>query len=513
VNYKFKPANGTITISTGTSISGNLSVCIGSMTQLTGPGTPAANNPWVSSNKKVATVSCTGLVTGIAAGTSVITYKNSKGISMKATVTVNPVPSICGDLTICLGSNTQLSGSGTAAIANPWISANTNVAIINSTGFITSVGAGTSLITFRNSSGCCKTAILTVTAMPAITGILTLCQGSTTQLTASETISSCNQWLSSKTAVATVSSNGLVKGVAAGTSSITYTNSGGCKSTVTVTVYPLPLVPAIEGPRTVCAGYTISLTNAAPDGVWSSSLPTIAEVSPDGIVTGIAAGSATISYRVTNANGCGNYSWRAVTVSAPPVQPGKFTKSSSALKPGANNVAYAVPFVSGVTYTWNYSGKGATIKGTTNFVLISFALSATTGTLSVTASNECGTSFPRTISITQLKAALIPDNSAQGNVNIPELDAVIPGLTTALKVYPNPTSGPVTFEFELDEDARAILDIYSISGQHIATIYNSETEAGNIHNLSFNQSLPSGTYPCILRWKGKMITVKLVVKQ
>ena len=55
---------------------------------------------------------------------------------------------------------------------------------------------------------------------------------------------------------------------------------------------------------------------------------------------------------------------------------------------------------SGVTYNWSYSGTGHTINGTGNSVTIDFDGTATSGTLSVTATNSCGTSPARTVDIT-----------------------------------------------------------------------------------------------------------------
>ncbi|WP_264553056.1 T9SS sorting signal type C domain-containing protein [Flavobacterium sp. N2038] len=98
-------------------ISGTLGVCVGFTTQLTGSATAAASTPWTSSLPAVATVSNTGLVTGVAAGTSVITYKNSNGCTQTATVTVSPVPTaatISGNTTVC-----QNSGSPNITFANP----------------------------------------------------------------------------------------------------------------------------------------------------------------------------------------------------------------------------------------------------------------------------------------------------------------------------------------------------------------------------------------------------------
>ena len=114
-----------ITVNPSPTISGILGVCIGSTTQLTGSGSPAASNPWVSASPGVATISNTGLVTGIAAGTSVISYTNSNGCSITATITVNAFPTISGTLSVCIGSTTQLTGSGTPAASNPWVSAST----------------------------------------------------------------------------------------------------------------------------------------------------------------------------------------------------------------------------------------------------------------------------------------------------------------------------------------------------------------------------------------------------
>src|SRR4030095_13660192 len=158
----------TVNISASPTITGTLTVCIGQTTQLTGSGTPAATNPWVSATPGVATVNNTGRVTGVSAGTSVITYTNNSGCSVTATVTVNPAPTITGTLTVCIGQTTQLTGSGTPAATNPWVSATPGVATVSNTGLVTGVSAGTSVITYTNNSGCSVTATVTVNPNPTI---------------------------------------------------------------------------------------------------------------------------------------------------------------------------------------------------------------------------------------------------------------------------------------------------------------------------------------------------------
>ncbi|HPD95339.1 MAG TPA: hypothetical protein PLA24_05535, partial [Tenuifilaceae bacterium] len=92
-----------------------------------------------------------------------------------------------------------------------------------------------------------------------------------------------------------------------------------------------------------------------------------------------------------------------MTVSFPllPVQPLEFTVSKTPVCQGETGVAYTVPLDPSVTYTWTYEGTGATINGTTNAVTVDFSTTATSGTftLNVTATNGCGTSAPRSVSI------------------------------------------------------------------------------------------------------------------
>jgi hypothetical protein len=135
---------------------------MGSTTQLTGSGTQAVTTPWISSAPGAATVSGTGLVASVSAGTTVITYTNNNGCSITATVTVNTLPTISGTLSVCMGSTTQLTGSGTQAVTTPWISSLPGVATVSGTGLVSPVSAGTTVITYTNNNGCSITATVTV---------------------------------------------------------------------------------------------------------------------------------------------------------------------------------------------------------------------------------------------------------------------------------------------------------------------------------------------------------------
>ena len=218
---------------------------------------------WSSSNNAVATVSGTGLVpglalvTGVGEGTAIITA-TSEGVSDTATVTVTLVPVASVEVSpsstsIQEGGTTQLTAttrdasgvvlSGRTVI---WSSSNNAVATVSGTGLVTGVSSGTATIS-ATSEGKTGSATITVTLVPVASVDVTpsttsVTQGSTAQLTATPRDALGNElsgrsvtWSSNNNAVATVSSSGLVTGVAEGTAIIT-ANSESIDGTASVSV-------------------------------------------------------------------------------------------------------------------------------------------------------------------------------------------------------------------------------------------------------------------------------------
>ncbi len=294
-------ATANFTVSALPTITGTSTICINNTTTLTGSGTPATVSPWVSSNPGVATVNSTGVVTGISAGTAIITYTNSNGCTRTITITVLAIPQITGTTAICVGNTTTLTATGTPG-ATPWTSSNPSVATVSSTGVVTGVSAGTSTITFTNSAGCDNSVLVTISGAPVISGANNGCIGNSFSLTGSGTPATTNPWVSSAPGIATINSSGTVTGVSAGTATITYTTNVGCVNTVNITINP---TPTITGPTSVCAGNTITLTGSgtpATTNPWVSSNVSVATVSNSGVVTGVSGGTVTITY--TSNNGC-----------------------------------------------------------------------------------------------------------------------------------------------------------------------------------------------------------------
>ncbi len=141
--------------------------------------------------------------------------------------------------------------------------------------------------------------------------------GATTQLTVGYTPSGTNvknvTYTSSNESVATVSNTGLVTGVAQGSVTITATAEASEGTTVTATtsisVTPVSVTgvslssnsETIKVGKTVTLAATVSPSNATNKNVnWSSSDTSVATVS-GGVVSGVAAGTATIT--VTTVDG------------------------------------------------------------------------------------------------------------------------------------------------------------------------------------------------------------------
>jgi hypothetical protein len=166
--------------------------------------------------------------------------------------------------------------SGGALVTPGWYTSPTSLTPISYSSPFNPVGVTGSGLNNTNTAGTtkfyaaypsspCRTEVnFVINPLPTINGTLSVCVGSTTQLTGSTTAALTTPWTSATTGVATVNNAGLVSGVSPGTSVITYKNSDGCSQTVTVTVYEVPTTATISGTTTVCLNASspiITLTN------------------------------------------------------------------------------------------------------------------------------------------------------------------------------------------------------------------------------------------------------------
>jgi uncharacterized protein YjdB len=255
-------------------------------------------------------------------------------VTLTIVITAPPVAgTISGTQEVCTGATTTFAVSGNSA-SGTWSSSDTNVAIVNASGEVTAVGAGTATISYTvvGTGGCTDavaTRTVTVTNPPiagTISGTQEVCTGATTTFAVSGN-SASGTWSSSDTNVATVNASGEVTAVGVGTATISYTvaGTGGCTDAVatrTVTVTNPPVAGTISGAQEVCTSNTTTFTifgNSAT-GIWSSSDTNVATVNTSGVVTAVAPGSATITYTVAGSGGCLDATTtRVVNVNAVPV--------------------------------------------------------------------------------------------------------------------------------------------------------------------------------------------------
>ncbi len=283
-------------------------------------------------------------------------------VTLPTTVTVGQLLSpITGPNTVCAGGTIALSDT---AVGGSWSSTNNSVATINSSGVVTGVSAGATVISYTRGL-CSATHTVTVTTIP-ITGVPVTCARGTTQLSNPVT---GGVWSVSPPSVATIDpSTGLVYGVdppgaggGGGNATVTYIDPQGCKSTLAVTINPTPPLPAFVGnPAAYCQYFTpvnpLSLT--AVSGMtptWYVNNDTTGTATAP-IPSTLIPGQDTFSVRYTSSFGCvGDLTTFIVTVDPKPTPPTTYGKSYCE---GETNITPLDQQVSNYTgsLVWFYNG-------------------------------------------------------------------------------------------------------------------------------------------------------------
>ena len=296
-------------------ISGPTSVCAGSTISLTDANSSIFSS-WQSSDVGVASVDVSGNVSGISAGTAVISYGYLVGISTVwdvTTVTVYAVPDpgymYYSTSAVCQGSVITLNESVSNGF---WSSGNTSVATVDGSGDVTGVGGGTTTIYYTVTNGACSANAGTtvyVNPLPVpgiISGNTAICYGYSSSLTDP---AYGGVWSSTNTSVAWVDGSGNVFSVSTGNTTISYTVTNSCGTLATsayVVVSPQPGSVNLSA-GFVCAQSMINATDGVSGGTWTSANTGIATIDPStGIVSGVNNGTTfnytTITY--TMPGGC-----------------------------------------------------------------------------------------------------------------------------------------------------------------------------------------------------------------
>lgn len=282
---------------------------------------------WKSSDPTVATVNASGVVTAKKSGTTVISVTTvDGGFTSTCNFTVYvPVTGVAMNKTsgyLAKGTTYLLSAaiepSNATNKAVSWVSSNTSVVRVNEAGQVTGVGKGTANVTCTTADGAykatCKIRVYQVVEKITLDiASVSLEVGKTKTVIAKYSPSTADfqsaTWTSSNPKIASVDADGVIKGVSAGTVTITALSKDKyAKATCKVTV----IQPATGIKLNHTSGYvrigevgvlkaTVLPANASNQKVtWSTSDKTRATVNADGVVTGISQGYVNITAKTVN---------------------------------------------------------------------------------------------------------------------------------------------------------------------------------------------------------------------
>ena len=344
---------------------------------------------WASQNEAIAIVSQAGVVVAVGAGTVAIAA-SSGGKSASATITVTRRPVTLvrvspGSATIPVTGSLALSAEALDATGSPipdltvaWTSSDETIAIVSANGVVAGIAVGSVTIT-ATVEGRSGTAAITVALQPVASVVVSpaadtvlLGERATFRATAfdAQGLPLANRivlWSSNNPAIATVSSDGEVIGLAVGSARIRATVEGKF-SDATVVVQPVPVARVAVSPTTVTltpgqtAQIVVTLTDSAGNILggrnitYATSDAQIASVSASGVITAIAQGTAQIQVSSE-----GKSATVAVTVNPVPIASIRITPTVVSLRVAqATRLVAAALDAQGAalanrTFTWSSS--------------------------------------------------------------------------------------------------------------------------------------------------------------
>ncbi|MDQ3051534.1 MAG: M12 family metallo-peptidase [Bacteroidota bacterium] len=417
------------------------------------------------------------VTTSATGGTISVTANNSCGSSSARTLTItgNSTPSQPGNLTgstsVCQSASQTYSISAVNGatsynwtLPSGWSGSSSSNSITATPG----ASGGTVSVAAVNSCGASTVRSITVSvnAIPvqpgSISGTSNVCAATSYTYSVSSVAGATSYtWTLPSGWIGSSVSNSITvtSGSAGGNITVKANNSCG-SGTVRSFVVSMAAAPAQPGAVSspggitkVCPGdvktYSISAVSGATSYTWTP---------PNGstITNGQGTTTVTVNYnsgftasdsiKVVSTNGCAVSAvrFRKITRNTP-VKPGVITGSVNNVCNGTN-VPYSVSNVTGMNYNWTFSTGSASVSGGqgTSNITASFTPNFLTGIINVTASNGCGISAARTLSVSAVPAQPSP---LSGTTTPCASQSGVPYSTT-------PVAGAISYTWTVPSGAR-----------------------------------------------------------
>ena len=282
----------------------SLTMCVNGNIQLE---SYSAGGTWVSNNPTTANITNDGLVTALAQGVVTFTFTNATTGCSKTTqdltIGIGINPTVIVPSPFCEGANVQLLPS----TGGTWYA--TGIAGIFDNGIATTLASGLApgiaCFTYTDLSTGCSTSssLINIIEHPSISIPSTvLCLNSVIQLSPN----SGGAWYSNNPNIASITNEGLVSSITAGTVNFTYTDSiTTCSNTiyyVTVSSLPQPTISTFDGEDSLACDGTLSVLVTDGTAPYSYSWTNGASNYTTSAIQDLCSG--TYSLAVVDANGC-----------------------------------------------------------------------------------------------------------------------------------------------------------------------------------------------------------------
>jgi subtilisin-like proprotein convertase family protein len=473
--------------------SGNVSICLGNAVSLQAAG--ASNLVWSPATGLDVTTG--SLVNASPAQTTTYTISGSSNGcsgSSQVTVTINNLPTVTAssNANICVGQSANLSANG--ALTYSWspgtgLNQATGVTVVASPVVSTNYTViGTDI------NGCTGSAMVNVdvndvpAAVSSVSGAANLCASASELYSVGAANNASSYIWTVPAGISILSGQGTTQlqvstGTANGSICVAANNNCGSSAAACMAVVSnvnAPAKPAsVSGASKACNGSVITYSVAqGADAVYYSW------VGPAGttILSGNGTNSISLQFnagftggniKLNAINACGTSANRFKSLSLDlPATPSTITGNASGV---CNSLeSYSVVSVSGMTYVWTVPSGATIVSGQgSNAISVQFSSGFSMGTISVVASNACGSSTARTRTVNAIpgypKSIVGSAIVCAGEVQVAYSTAALYGATSYSWTAPTNasiTSGQGTSAVMVDYAANSVSSKIKVSASN-----------------------------------------------